>query len=171
MSDGFSHYVLRFSNTVWNDGEGRLELQGDPRPDGSSKAYQNICDSPTAGMRVAQRDVSSDLVYHPGHCHYHFQGFASYLLLQRNSAGVYQPTTQKGSKTGFCIMDSNRIASSGATSGKYWTCDGALQGISVGWGDLYEGSLPEQWIDLSTNRLDDGYYAIQSTADPQEQAR
>ena len=25
-------YVLRFSNTVWNAGEGRLELEGDPHP-------------------------------------------------------------------------------------------------------------------------------------------
>ncbi|MDQ3539559.1 MAG: hypothetical protein M3440_02625, partial [Chloroflexota bacterium] len=44
MGDGLSHYVLRFSNTVWNDGEGRLELQGDPKPDGSSKVYQNVYD-------------------------------------------------------------------------------------------------------------------------------
>ncbi len=62
MSDGYSHHVLRFSNTVWNDGEGRLELQGDPRPDGSSKVYQNVYDSPTAGTRVSQRHVSSDLI-------------------------------------------------------------------------------------------------------------
>ncbi len=64
-------------------------------------------------------------------------------------------------------MDSSRVASSGATAGKYWSCDDVLQGISVGWGDLYEGSLPKQWIDLGTSRLADGYYAIQSTADPE----
>ena len=167
MSDGLSHYVLRFSNTVWNDGEGRLELQGDPRPDGSSKVYQNVYDSPSSGTRVSQRHVSSDIVYHPSHYHYHFQGFASYLMLKRDSAGVYQATTKKGSKTGFCIMDSNRISSRGSSYAKYSSCNGSLQGISVGWGDLYQGSLPEQWIDLGTTRLADGYYAIQSTADPQ----
>ncbi|MDQ3540025.1 MAG: discoidin domain-containing protein [Chloroflexota bacterium] len=111
--------------------------------------------------------MSSDIIYHPSHYHYHFQGFASYLMLQRDSGGTYQPTTKKGSKTGFCIMDSNRVSSRGASSAKYGSCNGALQGISVGWGDLYEGSLPEQWIDLGTTRLADGYYAIQSTADPQ----
>ena len=167
MSDGLSHYVLRFSNVVWNDGEGRLELQGDPRPDGGNKVYQNVYDSPTGGALASQRHVSSDIVYHPSHYHYHFEGFASYLMLQRDSAGVYQPTTKKGSKTGFCIMDSNHISSRGPSSAQYGSCSGALQGISVGWGDLYQGSLPEQWIDLGTSRLADGYYAVQSTADPQ----
>ncbi|HEV2066211.1 MAG TPA: discoidin domain-containing protein [Thermomicrobiales bacterium] len=166
MSDGLSHYVLRFSNTVWNDGEGRLELQGDPRPDGSSKVYQNVYDSPSGGTRVSQRHVSSDIVYHPSHYHYHFQGFASYLMLKRDAAGIYQATTKKGTKTGFCIMDSSRISSRGSSYAKYTSCNGSLQGISVGWGDLYQGSLPEQWIDLGTTRLADGYYAIQSTADP-----
>lgn len=167
MSDGLSHYVLRFSNTVWNDGEGRLELQGDPRPDGSSSVYQNVYDSPTAGTRVSQTHASSDIVYHPSHYHYHFQGFASYLMLKRDSSGAYQATTKRGTKTGFCIMDSNHLTSRGPSSAKYTSCNGNLQGISVGWGDRYQSSLPEQWIDVGTSRLADGYYAVQSTADPQ----
>lgn len=48
-------------------------------------------------------------------------------------------------------MDSNRVASSGATAGKFWSCDDSLQGIPIGWGDLNENSLPDQWIDLGTD--------------------
>ncbi len=167
MGDGSSHYVLRFSNTVWNAGEGRLELEGDPNPSGSNLVYQNLYDSPTAGVRVVQKHVSSDLIYHPSHYHYHFQGFASYLLLQRDSAGVYQPTTKRGTKTGFCIMDVTRVTTNGPTYGKYWECGDRFQGLSVGWGDVYDASLPDQWIDLGTSRLPDGNYAVQSIADPQ----
>lgn len=167
MSDGRSHYVVRFSNTIWNDGEGRLELRGDPKPDGSSGVYQNVYDSPTAGALVSQTQIAADFLYHPSHYHFHFQGFASYLLLQRDSGGAYKASTRAGTKTSFCVEDTNRISSRGTSSPKYSSCSGALQGISVGWGDLYQGSLPEQWIDVGTSRLADGYYAIQSIADPQ----
>jgi uncharacterized protein YgiM (DUF1202 family) len=166
MADGLSHYVVRFSNVVWNAGEGRLELQGDPNPSGSNKIYQNFYDARTGGTRVLQRQVSSDIIYHPSHYHYHFEAFASYLLLQRDASGVYQPTTKKGSKTSFCILDVTKISSTAATYAQYVNCGGTLQGLSVGWGDRYAGSLPDQWIDLGTTRLADGAYAIQSTADP-----
>lgn len=95
MSDGLSHFVLRFSNTVWNAGEGRLELQGDPNPSGNNKIYQNIYDGTTDGTRVIQRQVSSDIIYHPSHYHYHFEGFASYQLMNRDSSGVYQTNHQE----------------------------------------------------------------------------
>ncbi len=55
LSDGLSHYVLRFSNTVWNAGEGRLEIQGDPNPNRSNTIYQNNYDARYGGNRVIQR--------------------------------------------------------------------------------------------------------------------
>ncbi len=163
---GSSHYVLRFSNIVWNAGEGRLELQGDPNPNGSNRIYQNIYDQRSGGTRVSQRQISSDIIYHPSHFHYHFEGFASYLLLQRDSAGVYKATTKKGTKTSFCVMDTARMTSSAGGS-LFSSCGNNLQGLTVGWGDEYPASLPEQWIDVGTVPLADGAYAIQSTADPQ----
>ena len=117
MGDGLSHYVVRFSNVVWNAGEGRLELQGDPNPSGSNKIYQNFYDARTGGTRVLQRQVSSDIIYHPSHYHYHFEAFASYLLLQRDASGVYQPTTKKGTKTSFCVLDVTRTSSTGVPYG------------------------------------------------------
>jgi len=166
MSDGVSHHVLRLSNTVWNVGEGRLELQGDPNPNGGTLIYQNIYDNPTGGSRVAQARVNSDIIYHPSHRHYHFSDFASYQLLQRDSAGAYQPTTLDGTKTSFCIIDYARLNTSGPAGARYTGCSGTLQGLSVGWGDTYVASQPDQWIDLGSTPLANGSYAVQSTADP-----
>jgi uncharacterized protein YgiM (DUF1202 family) len=165
--DGSSRYVLRFSNNVWNVGEGRLELQGNPNPNGSNAVYQNIYDQPAGGSRVSQTQIASDLLYHPSHFHYHLADFASYLLLMRNSDGSYAPTTADGTKTSFCIIDYVRLNASGPSAPRYTSCGGTLQGLSVGWGDTYVASLPEQWVDLGTTPLADGNYAIQSTVDPQ----
>jgi hypothetical protein len=38
--------------------------------------------------------------------------------------------------------------------------------MSVGWGDTYGWTLPEQWIDLGSAFLADGTYVLRSVADP-----
>jgi hypothetical protein len=165
LSDGT--HVLRFSNTVWNAGEGRLELEGNPHPqqDASKQIYQNLYDAPIGGTQVSHTVVASDLIDHPGHEHYHFANFASYLLLEK-VGGHYVETTKKGTKTSFCIMDTTRV--SGSYPSQYTSCGRELQGLSVGWGDTYSASLPDQWIVLGSQALADGEYAIQSTADPKD---
>jgi hypothetical protein len=159
-------YVLRFGNTVWNAGEGRLEIEGNPNPNpnGVKKIYQNLYDAPVGGNLVSHKQVNSDIIYHPTHMHFHFANFASYLLLQRNAAGVYQETTKKGTKTSFCIMDTERFE--GSYPDQYRECGTALQGLTPGWGDTYGYTLPDQWVVLGTQPLADGEYGIQSTADP-----
>ncbi len=164
--NGSSQYILRFSNTVWNAGEGRLELQGDPNPNGSNAVYQNVYNAASGGSRVSQTRVTSDLLYHPSHFHYHFSNFASYLLLKRDANGTYQPTTAEGTKTSFCILDYVRFNSNGPSAPRYTSCGGTLQGLSVGWSDTYVASLPEQWVVLGSSPLADGNYAIQTTVDP-----
>jgi hypothetical protein len=164
-SDGTTHWVLRFDNTVWNAGQGRLELEGNPRPrKKNAPIYQNLYDAPVGGSHVSHKQISTDILYHSGHRHYRFQNFASYLLLQKDAGGVYQATTKKGTKTSFCIMDTGRV--SGSYSGQYTICGQTLQGLTVGWGDTYGAYLAEQWIDLGTGPLANGTYAVQSTADP-----
>ncbi len=160
FGDGLTHYVLRFDNTVWNAGGGRLELEGKKR----SKIYQNLYDAPVAGTLAQRLYIGNDSIFHSGHNHYHLDNFASYLLLKKDASGVYQATTKKGTKTSFCIIDYARV--SGSYGAQYTGCGRTLQGLTVGWGDTYGANLTDQWIDLGTSRLADGTYAVQSTADP-----
>jgi hypothetical protein len=168
LADGT--HVLRFANTVWNAGEGRLEIQGNPKPPRKKdrnvvrQVYQNLYDAPVSGALVGHKQVASDAVYHPNHQHFHFADFASYLLLQRDAGGAYQPTAKKGTKTSFCIMDTDHVQ--GTYPDQYWLCGGELQGLTPGWGDTYDASLADQWVVLGSQRLADGEYAVQSTADP-----
>ena len=163
LADGT--HVLRFTNTVWNAGEGRLELEGNPRPrQAGSAVYQNLYDAPTGGARVGHRQVSSDVVYHPTHEHYHFADFANYLLLKQDRDGRYRATTQRGVKTGFCVLDWARVR--GSSGPQYTECGRELQGLSVGWGDVYGYWLDDQWVVLGGRRLADGEYGLRSTADP-----
>jgi Lysyl oxidase len=170
-----AHHVLRFDNTIGNWGSGRLELQAIANPDNSKTIYQNIYDAPTGGNLVAHIQVNADFIYHPTHHHFHFSGFASYELLKRDSKGAYRPTSNKGNKTSFCIIDSIPVSYLGSTyngfHGSYDYCDEHLQGLSAGWADIYTSVLPDQWIDLGTTRLENGQYAILSVADPMNHLR
>jgi hypothetical protein len=39
-----------------------------------------------------------------------------------------------------------------------------VNGISVGWADLYNWYLPDQYVDVSL--VDDGWYLLETVADP-----
>jgi hypothetical protein len=160
--DGDGRYRIRFDNTVGNWG-GRLEISV---ASGSRDIYQNVYDANIGGNRVVSKQVSTDLIYHPTHNHFHFADFAHYELLRRNSAGAYVPTSRMGTKTSFCILDSVRVATHGPSWREYATCGANRQGMSAGWADIYDASLPDQWIDLGTALPANGSYAIRSTADP-----
>jgi hypothetical protein len=171
--NGTTHKVLRFSNTVWNAGQGRLELQAET-VGASSKVYQRIYDDAGGYTKVHV----GDFVYHPSHNHFHVENFAEYELWTRVdydrwlSSGQGQ-AQRRGTKTTFCLMDTYRVqALPGSPSSAYYNqCGQALQGISVGWGDKYSNRLPEQWIDLGTESyyLLDGKYVLRSIADPKNQ--
>ena len=75
------------------------------------------------------------------HMHYHFNGYASYTLL--DSAGH---TAATGHKQAFCLED---FEASSPTASPNPTYDCNNQGISVGWGDLYGAYLDCQWIDVT----------------------
>jgi len=73
-----------------------------------------------------------------------------------------------GEKTTFCIMDTGLVQSlpGSPRAAVYSQCGASVQGMSVGWGDTYGWSLPEQWIDLNGSFLADGSYVLRSVADP-----
>ena len=159
LGDGKPHHVLRFDNTVWNAGPGRLELEGKKR----SKIYQNVYDAATGGTQVERIYIGNDSIYHAGHNHYHLENFASYVLL---AGGAERG---RGTKTSFCVFDYVNIT--GQSGAQYTSCGRAIQGLSVGWGDTYRAHLADQWVDLGvaaagTRPLADGSYTLISTANP-----
>jgi hypothetical protein len=167
---GTTRRVLRFSNTVWNAGQGPLELHG--TPGGNSNVTQRVYDG-SGGF--SDYTVSNDFVFHPGHNHFHFEDFAEYELWTRGAfdnwiaSGRNTGQAQRvGEKTTFCIMDTGQVqALSGAPANAvYAQCGSSIQGLSVGWGDTYGWHLPEQWIDLGASFLSDGSYVLRSVADP-----
>ncbi len=88
--------------------------------------------------------VSTQFVYDPCHQHWHYMGYAEYLLY--NSAGY---RVAIGSKTGFCILDTE---CSGGGQAKF-LCNN--MGISAGCGDVYGTDTPCQWIDITGLPADD----------------
>lgn len=159
---------LRFSATIVNVGSGPFELSAS-RPDGGS-AF-------TVRQRVAQSDGSSTLtpVSVPlvfagdGHTHWHVKDLESYTL-ERLDNGVKVGTSAKG---GFCFFDTTayRLSLPGAPQSAQYRSTGCgtasstdlTMGLSVGWGDRYGWTLPDQYIDITG--LANGKYRLRAHAD------
>jgi hypothetical protein len=173
--------VVRFSNTVTNQGEGKLLLRGTFGANTTSApAVQHIYDS--SGADVEQHTVGS-YTWHAAHQHYHFTDWGRYELWTRSGYDAWlaagRPTTMApdvaGSKTTSCVMDEEFIRTlpgtpwPGVFPGSGCGLDSSnvmTQGLSVGWGDTYDYYRQEQWIDLGQGTLADGAYVLRSVTDP-----
>ncbi len=169
---------LRFSNTVGNRGPGALELfpvkedcDGDGVYSDDRAAYQRpFIDTDDDG--VFDRDVDAPgapvavgcFFFHGEHDHWHLEDFARYELRVRVSTGERVALARKVS---FCVRDSLAafdVPGQPATV-YYGDCHrSSTTGMSVGWADIYQGSLPGQ--SLNVTGLPDGRYCLVSTADP-----
>ena len=76
--------------------------------------------------------------YDACHSHYHFAGYAEYVLY--DSASQPLPI---GFKNGFCVLD---LECQGGGTAQY-SCGN--MGISTGCGDIYDSNLECQWIDIT----------------------
>ena len=165
-SDG--RKLLRFSSIVVNVGAGPFEVHGERGARASTMTtQQRIFDS--AG---GSRDVPTAAIMYfggDGHSHWHVQDLEVFEL-ERLDNGQLVGT---GAKQGFCSFDHYRYSSSGPA---YYTrqtsppaCGTlssnlqAFMGLSVGWGDIYNWNLPDQYIDIKG--LTSGRYRLWATAD------
>jgi hypothetical protein len=157
---------LRLSNGTANVGEGRLYLYGvlPANADGTQDVNQRIYRSDgTFTVRPAGR-----FVYHPGHNHIHVEDWAVYRLRVVLPGGGVGEIVAEGEKTSFCILDlavHDRTLPNFNPSGQFHTCNSTVQGLSVGWVDIYDKTLPGQNIDITD--LPDGIYWLESEVDPQ----
>jgi len=72
-----------------------------------------------------------------------------------------------GEKTSFCLIDGGVLDASLPNfvgSSTYTSCSSTVQGISVGWYDVYGKYLSGQNIDITD--MDDGTYWLESVVDP-----
>ncbi|MBL8763926.1 MAG: pre-peptidase C-terminal domain-containing protein [Phycisphaerae bacterium] len=157
--------LLRLSNGTANIGRGKLHLFGKlpANGDGTQDVIQRVYRSDgTSWDRVAGR-----FVYHPTHGHIHFEDWCIYRLRAVLPGDGVGPIVREGAKTSFCILDLQVYDSSlpgYPSGGEFNTCGTSVQGLSVGWMDVYSKSLDGQWIDITG--VADGVYWLESEADP-----
>ncbi len=177
---GQFHNVLRFTNTVWNGGPGKLETRGliDPVTR-TGPAFQRVLD--TDGS-FTEFSVGGFYWHAQNHQHYHYDDWGRYELWDRPDfdAWIASGRTQgqadlRGTKTTSCVMDEEFIKTLPVTPfPAVYPSGGCLpnsqnvlvQGLSVGWGDTYDYYRDEQWIDLDQGSLANGNYVLRSVTDP-----
>jgi PKD repeat protein len=107
--------------------------------------------------------ANSQFTFDPCHNHYHYAGYAEYLLFDAN--GALMPNI--GFKNGFCVLD---LSCPAGISAQY-SCGN--MGITAGCADIYSSSLTCQWIDI-TNVPAGTYYLVIRTnwdQDPDQNGR
>jgi len=181
---GDLHNVLRFSNTVYNAGEGPVEIWAriDPTLNPpAGQAYQRIYDDQGGYVDIAI--PGSTLYYHAVHQHYHFDHWGEYQLWTRAGYDAWIASGETigqpdiiGAKTTSCVEDEEFVTSVLAA---IWppryppaNClpdsnEIIREGLSPGWGDTYDYYRFQQWIDLGQSTLADGTYVLRSVADPE----
>jgi hypothetical protein len=161
--------LLRFTAEIINIGDGPFQLDGRRASVAEQEittVEQRIFDS-AGGSRVLPTSAMMHFAG-DGHTHWHVRDLEEYTLtsLDGSQAGT-------GAKSGFCFWDNrpSDFALPGAPTVAQYTSCGAAQslqvtmGLSVGWGDVYPWSLPDQYIDITG--LAPGIYRLRAEADPE----
>lgn len=97
---------------------------------------------------VSPTTPSTQWIWDPCHSHWHYKGYAEYILFDKNSNAI-----PVGFKAGFCVMDLNCSMNGGVAK---YNCSN--QGISKQCGDIYSSALKCQWIDITD--VDTGQYTM-----------
>ncbi len=164
--------VLLFSSTITNVGDGPMEVaprvgkgcaRGERAVD--QAVYQDANGNGRYDKTLDRRRVlrqSGCMSYHPAHRHWHVNGSARYWLTRPGEAEVLT----RRAKVSFCLRDSHQLPGT-VRRGVYGACSRDLrQGLTRGWGDLYQWFLPDQNLTLPRN-LPQGTYCLHHLADPQ----
>ena len=106
---------------------------------------------------------NSQFTFDPCHNHYHYAGYAEYLLFDSN--GNLMPNI--GFKNGFCVLD---LSCPAGISAQY-SCGN--MGITAGCADIYSSSLTCQWIDVTGVPAGTYYLVIRTNwdQDPDQNGR
>lgn len=158
------HVLLRLTTTTANQGAGPIELVGGPtNPDGTQDVYQRVYYDNGSHQDI----LAGVFVYHSDHRHVHFEDYAAYRLRRFIRGGGVGDVVASSEKVSFCLLDLltyDRQLPGYPEWPAYSTCGTGTQGISVGWADAYDKSLPDQWIDVTN--VPNGVYWLEVEVDP-----
>lgn len=167
---------LRFDAIIVNVGDGPFQARGHSpqQPGGDLLVEQHVKTIAADGSASWTSAPTEYRMYWSGdgHNHWHVRDLEGYVLQNTNPSVA--PVMRTGAKHGFCFFDNytyNLQLTDAPSARAYTRCgfgpsDTAVtMGLSIGWGDLYNASLPDQYIDITG--LPPGEYAITATADVQ----
>jgi hypothetical protein len=152
--------LLRASTTTQNTGTGPLELRGSASAPG---VYQRIYSS-DGGYREV---YAGTFTFHPGHGHLHFDNWLNFNLRQVLPSNGVGSVVAAGDKVSFAIIDLESPLDPpvpGAPLDPVYD-GGLVQGLSVGWADVYGATLLDQWIDVTD--VPAGRYWLEAVVDPE----
>jgi hypothetical protein len=161
-SDGRA--LLLLSTATANVGAGPLELRGGAaHENGTQDVFQRI----ELSDGTHEERLAGEFEYHPEHDHVHFAGFAEYNLREITANQGVGDVVATGGKTSFCVLDllDYDLTLPGAPDARVFDSCDTTQGLSVGWADIYDRELPDQWIDVTG--VSDGEYWLEVVVDPE----
>jgi hypothetical protein len=158
--------LLRLSTATANVGLGRLEIRARAVIDPTHReVVQRIYRSDGSFFER----LAGTFSHHPEHDHFHFDDWTRFQLRALEPDGASGTVVAGGAKQSFCLLDLLVHDSSNPgfqRPGHYLICDGVVQGITPGWSDLYNFSLPGQWIDITD--VAPGVYWLEAIVDPDD---
>jgi hypothetical protein len=157
--------LMRFSTSVANVGQGALELRASRILGADSREVLQRIYLSDGSWRER---LAGTFTFHQAHSHFHFDGWTEFRLLEATPDGGVGALVGTGIKTSFCLLDlvvHDPLNPFFPPLGSYDTCGAEFQGISPGWADVYDSSLPEQWIDVTG--LAPGIYWLEVEVDPE----
>ena len=171
---------LKFTTTIWNAGEGPVEVRGAENVQGDFEVFQFFHEdiatpqelvhalgeihASASQTNVMRGSHVGTFNYEHRHGHLHLSTFAHYQLWSVDDSGNKVDLMVENPKVGFCLMDINVVDPTRAGERMYAGCSADIQGISVGYGDEYLAQLREQ--DLNISNVPDGKYALVNIANP-----
>lgn len=165
--------ALVFTTTYWNEGKGALELRADPGTQGIYGDQVRDIFQRIYKVDGTHRDrLAGTFEWHQEHLHYHFEDFVDYqlnLLESDSGENTLGTTTVAQQKTTFCIRDVDSVntsVDSAFNTPTYRICGKERQGISLGWGDTYYYSYPDQ--QLVVTDLPAGKYRLSYHVNPRD---
>jgi hypothetical protein len=177
---------LRFDQVIANQGDGPLELRY--RMEGLATDQQLRQRIYASDGTFTEQTVDS-YVFHPVHAHFHYKNFGQALLYRPRPDGTLEKI-REGRKNGFCMIDVENTRFGldpggapykGEAPRTYYfpRCNTATEhdqygtymvnGISVGWADVYNWFLADQYIEISG--VPDGVYVLETVANPARTVR